>query len=132
MIYQTPFDQQEMPASMIEQLACIPCNDNESIGSLAGSENDSEIDVSFSSRGTAFSYLSAGTSPMARALERVGNEVTVEVPRQRSRKQRKQNKKSRGKQARQAQPQLAPSMQHCRFFRSKKGCSRPDCPYVHC
>jgi hypothetical protein len=133
MNYQIAFDEQEIPAFMVEQLAiCLPCNDNETVASF---ENDSEIDISFSSRGSEFSYLSSGTSPMARALERVGNEVAVsqqqQQPRQR-RQQRNQSKKSRRKQARSQQPQPAPSTQACRFFRSKKGCARTDCPFVHC
>eukprot|EP00535_Pseudo-nitzschia_heimii_P001409 CAMPEP_0197181984 /NCGR_PEP_ID=MMETSP1423-20130617/6098_1 /TAXON_ID=476441 /ORGANISM="Pseudo-nitzschia heimii, Strain UNC1101" /LENGTH=146 /DNA_ID=CAMNT_0042632341 /DNA_START=116 /DNA_END=557 /DNA_ORIENTATION=- len=95
MNYQISFDEQEMPAFMVEQLAiCRPCNDNETVATF---ENDSEIDISFSSRGSEFSYLSSGTSPMARALERVGNEVALSQQQQQPRQkkqQRNQSKKS--------------------------------------
>ena len=157
MSYQVTFDndeQHEMPAFLIERFACLPCNDNNndnaSLGSTEHGDFSSDIDVSFSSRGSAFSYLSAGTtSPMARALERIGNEVVVtaveqqeqlllQTPRRHQRNNnsnsKKQTRKSRRKHGRsQQQPQpVAPSTQPCRFFRSKKGCSRPNCPFVHC
>ena len=112
---------EEMPASMIERFACLPCSENDS--GPDGEEDSStadafEIDASFSSRDSAFSYLSStgpGISPMARALERIGNEVAVEIspPIQLSKNQRKKQRKKLRKQSVAAPFPRAPNTLPC-------------------
>ena len=144
------FEQQrqslDVPSShLVEKVAlCIPCGislsgnscETSSLCSFDYLDSPSDIDTSFSSR--------SSSSPMAKALGQietitlstVASTVTSTVPvATHARSNKRRGKKGRKQRQRQPRPQLSPeemATMPCRFFHSKKGCQRADCPYNHC